>query len=126
MRDLKQDIWRDDEILNKIRTRKDYAQNLYAAFCNMQWCPRELWPILKEEFWTASWRAEGGIVAEFEGQQGDYMDWYCSGMGGLATYDEKEGETYMAEKKYVPEGVVTEEIELDLNRLGWIPIPYKD
>jgi hypothetical protein len=126
MRDLKQDIWRDDEILNKIRTRKDYAQNLYAAFCNMQWCPRELWPILKEEFWTASWRAAGGIVAEFEGQQGDYMDWYCSGMGGLATYDEKEGETYMAEKKYVPEGVVTEEIELDLNRLGWIPIPYKD
>ena len=27
---------------------------------------------------------------------------------------------------YVPEGVVTEEIELDLNRLGWRPIPYDD
>jgi hypothetical protein len=26
----------------------------------------------------------------------------------------------------VPEGVVTEEIELDLNRLGWRPIPYQD
>jgi len=126
MRDLRQDIWRDDEILNKIRSRKDYAQNLYAAFCNMQWCPRELWPIIKEEYWTASWRSAGGIVAEFEGQQGDYMDWYCSGMGGLATYEETEGEAYMAEKKYVPEGVVTEEIESDLNRLGWIPIPYKD
>jgi len=26
----------------------------------------------------------------------------------------------------VPEGVVTEEIELDLNRLGWRPIPYSE
>jgi len=26
----------------------------------------------------------------------------------------------------VPEGVVTEEIELDLNRLGWRPVPWSD
>jgi hypothetical protein len=27
---------------------------------------------------------------------------------------------------YVPEGHVTEEVELDLNKLGWRPVPYKD
>ena len=79
---LIEDIWRDDEILNKIRTRDDYAQNLYAALCNMQYCPRDLWPILKEEYWSCSWRAAGGLVAEWQGKGGDYMDWYCSGMSG--------------------------------------------
>ena len=54
------------------------------------------------------------------------MDYYCSGMGGFATYDLKEGEEYMAEKKYVPEGEVTEEILNDLDKLGWFPVPYKD
>lgn len=127
--DLVQDIWRDDEILNKIRTRDDYAQNLYAAFCNMQWCPRQLVPALRQDrekdLWSCSWRGAGGLIADWQGE-GDYMNWYCSGMGGLATYDEKEGDEYMSRQKYVPEGVVTEEIERDLNRLGWFPIPYDD
>jgi len=57
-------------------------------------------------------------------QQGDYIDWYCSGMGGLATYDVEEGEQYMSRKKYVPESVITEEIEADLLKLGWIPVPW--
>jgi hypothetical protein len=47
-------------------------------------------------------------------------------MGGFATYDLKEGEEHMAKMKYVPEGTVTDEIATDLDRLGWIPIPYKD
>jgi hypothetical protein len=127
LRNLEQEIWRDDEILNKIRTRDDYAQNLYAAFCNMQWCPRELFPAIRQDptqdLWHCSWRSAGGLVADWQGKGGDYMDWYCSGMGGLATYDLKEGEEYMAEHKYVPEGTVTEEIERDLNRLGWFPVP---
>jgi hypothetical protein len=59
-------------------------------------------------------------------QQGDYIDWYCSGMGGLATYDVKEGEEYMARMKFVPESVITEEIEADLLKLGWIPVPWDD
>jgi hypothetical protein len=29
-------------------------------------------------------------------------------------------------RTYVPEGHVTEEIELDLNRLGWRPVPWSD
>jgi hypothetical protein len=129
MRDLVQDIYRDDEVLNKIRTRDDYAQNLYAAWCNMQWCPKELWPTLRQDpdkdLWTASWRGAGGIIAQFR-KQGDYMDWYCSGMGGVATYDLEEGDAYMAKMKYVPEGVITDEIATDLDRLGWFPVPYDD
>ena len=128
-RDLVEDIYRDDEVLNKIRTRDDYAQNLYAAWCNMQWCPKELWPILRQDpdkdLWSASWRGAGGIIARFR-NQGDYMDWYCSGMGGVATYDLEEGDAYMAKMKYVPEGTITDEIATDLDRLGWFPVPYED
>jgi hypothetical protein len=128
-RDLVEDIYRDDDVLNKIRTREDYAQNLYAAWCNMQWCPKELWSTLRQDpdkdFWSASWRGAGGIIAQFR-KEGDYMDWYCSGMGGVATYDLEEGDAYMAKMKYVPEGVITDEIATDLDRLGWFPIPYND
>ena len=126
MKSLVEDIWRDDEILNKIRTRNDYAQNLYAAFCNMQWCPRDLWPMLKEEYWSCSWRAAGRLVADFIGK-GDYMDWYCSGMGGLnSDYSSEETEEeWRARTGYISEGVVADEIEVDLNRLGWTPIPWK-
>jgi hypothetical protein len=127
--DLIEDIYRDNEVLNKIRTREDYAQNLYAAWCNMQWCPKELWPTLRQDpdkdLWSASWRGAGGIVAQFR-RQGDYMDWYCSGMGGVATYDLEEGDAYMAKMKYVPEGHITDEIATDLDRLGWFPVPYND
>ena len=128
--DLVKDIYRDDEILNKIRTRDDYAQNLYAAWCNMQWCPKELWPTLRQDpdkdLWSASWRGAGGIVADIRNCGEDYMDYYCSGMGGVATYDLKEGEEFMARMKYVPEGTITDEIATDLDRLGWFPVPYDD
>ena len=124
--DLQEEIRECAWIMEKIRTRKDYAQNLYAAWCNMQWCKREMWPILSERYWSASWRGAGGIVADLEGQGGDYMDWYCSGMGGLSTYDEKEGDEFMTRMKYVSEGTVTDEIAEDLYLLGWIPVPYED
>lgn len=128
-RDLVEDIYRDDDVLNKIRTREDYAQNLYAAWCNMQWCPKELWSTLRQDpdkdFWSASWRGAGGIIAQFR-KEGDYMDWYCSGMGGVATYDLQEGEAYMEQMKFVPEGTITDEIATDLDRLGWFPVPYND
>jgi hypothetical protein len=44
-------------------------------------------------------------------------------MGGVATYDQTEGDAYMSKMKYVPESQVTEEIEIDLNKLGWIVVP---
>lgn len=120
------DILRAEWFCNKVLTKKYYAQNLYAAMCNMQWQKIEVMPILKDEYWTASWRGAGGIVADILGK-GDYMDWYCSGMGGLASLaDENDEELEQAfkDKKYVEEGVVTKEILADLLILGWQPIPY--
>ena len=88
--------------------------------CNMTWQSREFWQEMKGETWSCSWRHSGGIIADMR-EQGDYIDWYCSGIGGGLGNGDEEGI-----KGYVPEGVVTEEIELDLNRLGWRPIPYSD
>lgn len=124
---LEYDLLTTDWILEKVRSSESYAQNLYAALCNMEWRKRELWQELKEENWSCSWRYAGGIVADMR-QEGDYIDWYCSGMGGLnREYDgEETNEQWQKRTGYVPESVVTEEIERDLNRLGWTPIPYDD
>ena len=101
-----------------------YAQNLYAAMCNMRWQRLEVIPILKDEYWSASWRGAGGIVADLRNCGETYMDWYCSGITGALSYDTTEDERWMAEKRYVPEGTVTEEIEYDLRQLGWQPVGY--
>jgi len=126
-RDLEEDIWQSTEILNKIKTRTDYAQNVYAALCNMRWQPLDVMPILKDEYWSCSWRTAGGIVADFRRtvSKEDYMDWYCSGMGGVGGYeDDEKFEEWQARTKYVPEGVVTDEIRADFATLGWTPSPW--
>ena len=128
-RDLEEDIWQSNEILNKIKTRKDYAQNLYAALCNIRWQPLDVMPILKDEYWSCSWRSAGGIVADFRKTVAteDYMDWYCSGMGGISGYeDDEELEEGMSKRKYVAEGVVTDEILEDFKTLGWAPSPWPE
>lgn len=125
--DLVEDIRNSPEIMAKIRAEdKAYAQNLYAAWCNMQWCKRDLWPVLKEDYWTASWRSAGGIVADLRNEGEDYMDYYCSGMRGGLSLDGKEDDEYFERTKYASEGVVTDEILNDLDKLGWFPVPYKD
>lgn len=98
----------------KVQDSTQYAQNLYAALCNNEFQKIDLMPILKNETWGCSWRSAGGIVAEILGM-GDYMDWYCSGIMSDPVDYEKTG--------YVAEGVVTDEILEDLNRLGWRVIP---
>ena len=104
----------------KVRASKSYAQNLYAALCNNDFQKHEVWPMLKNDTWSVSWRGAGSVVAELR-DQGDYMDWYCSvPRAPLATYDAKEGEEYMARKQYVSEGTVTDEIREDLRCLGWL------
>ncbi len=128
---MEYDLLTTDWILEKVRTRESYAQNLYAAMCNMRFVRKELFPYLRQDpdrdLWSASWRYSGGIIADMR-QEGDYIDWYCSGMGGLnQEFDAKEtNEEWQNRTGYVPEGVVTEEIEADLFKLGWIPIPWED
>ena len=125
--DLEYDLRTTDWILDKARASEAYAQNIYAALCNMQWCKRDTWPILAENYCSYSWRYSGGIVADMR-QEGDYIDWYCSGMGGLnQDYDSKEtAEEWQKRTGFVPEGVVTDEIAKDFDKLGWFPVPYKD
>jgi len=120
---LEWDLVTTDWILEKVRTNNAYAQNLYAAMCNNEFTKRDLWPILKEEKWRCSWRSAGGIIADMQ-QKGDYIDWYCSGIRNDPFYDSNKHSSYP--NGYVPESVVTEEIEADLNRLGWIVVKYDD
>lgn len=127
-RDLEQELKSAQWIIEKVQSSSSYAQNLYAALCNMQWQPTDIFPILREESWSCSWRYAGGLVAEICGH-GDYMDYYCSGMGGFAPLaDETPEETarWIRDKGYVAESVVTDEIRRDLSLLGWHPLPWDD
>jgi hypothetical protein len=91
--------------------------------CNNEFTKRDLWPILKEEKWSCSWRYAGGIIADMQ-QKGDYIDWYCSGIRDVS-HDEELNKLWDG-RNYVSESQVTEEIESDLNRLGWIVVKYDD
>lgn len=102
-------------MLKKVQDRETYAQNLYAAMCNNVFQPNQVWPRLRDEYWSCSWRAAGGIVADLRGQ-GDYIDWYCSGIMGVGETDSFMG--------YVSESTITDEIRQDLFAIGWIVEPY--
>jgi hypothetical protein len=117
---LEYDLRSTDWILEKVRTNNSYAQNLYAALCNRQFRKKEMWNILKDQRWSCTWRYAGGIIADMQ-EKGDYMDWYCSGRG-TADYDSYD-ETHGRMPKEVPEGYVTDEVEQDLDRLGWFVLP---
>ena len=119
---MEYDLRASKELCDKVKASDAYAQNLYAAMCNMTWQSREFWQELKGETWSCSWRHSGGIIADMR-EQGDYIDWYCSGIGND---DTGYGLDARQATGYVSEGHVTEEIELDLNRLGWRPIPWED
>ena len=105
--DLRTTPW----ICNKAKASEIYAQNIYAALCNQSWKRNDVWPLLKGESWSCSWRYAGGIVADMV-EQGDYIDWYCSGIRDRDSPD----------NGFVSESVVTEEIREDFFRLGWIPV----
>ncbi len=124
---LEYDLRSTEWILDKARASDSYAQNIYAALCNMRWQRLDLIPILKDQFWSCSWRYAGGIVAHMR-QEGDYIDWYCSGMGGLnQEYEgEETNEQWQKRTGYVPEGIVTDEIRADFQKLGWVPSEWPD
>lgn len=105
---LEYDLRSSPEILSKARNSEVYSQNLYAALCNNRF-------FYGDKEWACTWRHAGGIIADML-QTGDYIDWYCSGIG---TDPEKT-------PGYVGESFVTDEIRLDLMKLGWTVRPYDD
>lgn len=132
--DLVEDIRACPEIMAKIREDSDvYSQNLYAAWCNMQWAKRTVWnekagelsplSIDEDSLWSASWRAAGGIVASLRNKGGDYLDYYCS---GIRNDDYQDDLNVPFPRGYVSESDITDEIREDLWKLGWFPVPYDD
>lgn len=112
--DLRSTQW----ICDSAKSTKTYAQNLYAALCNNDFQKNEVWPRLENKTWGCSWRHAGGIVAHMR-EEGDYIDWYCSGIQG-------EPDNDWVDLGHVPEGTVTDQIREDLFRLGWLVVGTKD
>ena len=127
---MEYDLVTTDWILAKTRASKAYAQNLYAAFCNNDFQRNDVWPRISDQKWHCSWRYAGGIIADMR-QEGDYIDWYCSGINNgdwqrtpeeVAAMTPAQAEHYHELERYVSESVVTDEIREDLFRLGWLVI----
>ena len=98
---LEHDLYSTVWIIDKIKSSNVYSQNLYAALCNNDFYK-------EDKFWACSWRYSGRIISTIR-EVGDYMDWYCSGIGRTVPGEE-----------YVEEGFVTAEIKEDLAKLGWL------
>lgn len=96
---LEWDLRTSDKLCAKVKV-DDYARKLYAALCNTNWLCTEVIPLLRQDpdldMWGCSWRSAGGIIANMR-QEGDYIDWYCSGN----------------------EGYIDPEVAQDLKQLGW-------
>jgi hypothetical protein len=125
---MEYDLLTTDWILEKVRNSEAYAQNLYACMCNNEFVKNDVWPRLTDKRWGCSWRSAGGIIADMR-EEGDYIDWYCSGIRGDKLTDDEfkvltneQQEAYLKSKSHVGEGHVTDEIREDLLRLGWIVI----
>ena len=119
---LEYDLRSTEWILEKVRGDDIYAQNLYAALCNNDFIKREMWSILKDQRWSCSWRHAGGIIADMK-QKGDYIDWYCSGIRNDGYQDDLDT---VHTHQHISEGLVTEEIESDLYKLGWLVVKEKN
>ncbi len=134
---MEYDLLSAEWICQKTRESNRYAQNLYAAMCNNDFrqlpkhTPEDLVKALAEDMprWGCSWRYAGGIIADMR-EEGDYIDWYCSGIGGEigggSEYDPEAEQAQLARQGYVAESVVTDEIRADLQRLGWEVIDDAD
>ena len=115
--DSSRDLWADVLASGWMQEKcKDdvYAQNLYASMCNMRFVPDDVFDILKDSYWSVSWRTAGGLVASIRPEKNeDYMVYYCSGAFGYQIGN-------------VSEGVVTDNISDDLKKLGWYAKPWED
>ena len=122
---LEYDLLTTDWILEKVRNDEAYAQNLYASMCNTDFVRNDVWPLLTDKRWSCSWRYAGGIIADMR-QEGDYIDWYCSGIRGdiAESFNPtlEQIERMKITERFVGEGCVTDEIRADLLKLGWVVI----
>jgi len=102
--DLSYDLRKCEWVIEKCKKSEEYTQNLYAALCNNSF-------LKNENEWSCSWRFSAGLVSNLK-EEGDYVDWYCSGIPADWDLSVKGG--------FVGEGTVTKEVEKDLECLGWI------
>ena len=129
---LEYDLRTTEWIIEKSKSDKVYAQHLYAALCNQKFQKNDVWPILTEKKWSCSWRHAGAVISDMR-EEGDYMDWYCSGIQNddaiddevFQNLDDHQKREFFESNAYVPESTVTEEIREDLFKLGWIVIEDK-
>jgi hypothetical protein len=110
-------------LVSKVRDNDVYAQNLYAAMCNQEWQYQDVWTVLTDKTWSCSWRSAGSIIADIRGE-GDYMDWYCSGM--MQSHPDDDLVHNGKEELRVAEGHITDEIRHDLAEIGWHPVDHHD
>lgn len=125
---LEYDLRSSDYIHEKCKD-EFYAQNLYAALCNNDFVKNDVWPLLTDKRWHCSWRYAGGIISHIR-EEGDYIDWYCSGITNDFSIEEFESLTKEEQNRYIEvknktkcEGVVTDEIRDDLLKIGWTVVP---
>ena len=117
MRNLADEMAKDKIVISYLKDA-EAARDFYRALCNVDWFPiiersedEEIVARLKgekEQSWSCSWRAAGGIIADIRNANynltEDYMDFYCSDH----------------------EGTVTDLVKECFERMGWIPDTYYD
>lgn len=111
---LERDIRGTEWVLRKVRDQEIYAQNLYAALCNNNFAPKDMWAILKNLTWNCTWRYAADMVADIR-DDNSYINWYCSGTGF-------KGIDFAG---FVEESYVTDEIISDFNSIGWLLVTQR-
>jgi hypothetical protein len=92
-----------DTLAQRVRGDEEFADELYAALCNMRGVHQEV-----EGPVSVSWRHAGGVAAGLRGKDdaerasASYLDCYCSG----------------------GEGRVSDRVAAALGELGWTRLPW--
>lgn len=93
----------------------NYCQRLYAALCNTVVVRENPSDIIAEHYVTHSWRDAAKVAAEFRSrvESVGYVDFYIAGL----SVDELNA---FNESCTIVEGIITDDIRVDLKSLGWM------